>query len=279
MIDKRTVRDIGAAVAAVLSMIVGAFVVLGGTTLMGGASSPPSCSDATRELITPTGRPVLTVTQGANHWIANPLAEPLSLAVYADGTVIGALEVGQAGARLAPMVIGHVPSCVLDWATSQVERLSALPMGEPDITDQGTTEVSYQPPSGVNRKIDVYAFGEGDQYVTEGRANRTRLAAVLAALRQPLSGARTWTPDRLRVVGTAPDPDAATLVWPGPSTLAKVLTARRSTLPCGEVSGADAIAVQQVLGDRYVYSTWTDGTLVTGLDIGALVPGQSGCDG
>ncbi len=281
VITKRSGQGIAAAVAAVLSLLVTAYLIVGGGAAIGGTSSPPGCSDAPGTLVTPTGRPVLTVSQGANHWISNLSAEPLALAVYADGTVIGSLEIGQVDKPLAPMVIAHVPSCVLAWATTQVERLSALEIGEPEITDQGTTEVTYQPTVGAERTIQAYALGEGDAYVGKGRANRVQLTKVLAALRKPLSGAATWTPDRLRLVEWEPDRSAApALVWPGSRPLTKVLTGRRmGSLRCGEVSGAAAAAVRGVLGDRDVYSTWTDGTLVTGLDIGALVPGQAGCDG
>lgn len=279
-LTKRSVQGIGAAIAAVLSMLVTAYLVLGGTEVIGGQPSPPSCTDAPGKLTTPTGRPILTVTQGANNWIANRAAEPLALAVYADGTVIGSLEIGQADKQLAPMVIGHVQTCVLQWATTQIERLATVPMGEPDITDQGTTEITYQPTVGGKRTISAYALIEDDDDVTGGRANRADLKAVISVLRQPLSSGEAWTPDRLRLVQGARDPSGdAVLSWPGSVPLAQVLTERRfTTVPCGEVSGADAAAVRSVLGDRHAYSNWTDGSGVTGLDIGVLVPGQVGCD-
>ena len=92
-------------------------------------------------------------------------------------------------------------------------------------------------------------------------------------------------PRRLSIITTAFIHDGAApvdsagdaLVWPGMTPLKQVLSGKRGSSACGMVTGADASAVLRVLGTRYVYSRWTDAGQVTGLNVGALVPGQDGC--
>lgn len=245
----------------------------------GTPAGPPSCGGTINHLTTPTGAPILTVTAGANSFIANQQVEPLSLAVYADGTALSSLGVGTASEPLPAMTIGYIPPCTLDWAEQELESLRTADLGRPNVTDQGTTEVSYRPESALPVHLSAYALGIDDKYVLTGRSGRARLTTVLAALRGPLAGASSWTPDRLRVVEVpVPVGSAGTAVkWPGPVRLEQVLTDRRFDQRCGVVGGAQAAAVLRELGNRSVYSGWTDAGATTGLDVGALVPGQSGC--
>lgn len=239
---------------------------------------PPTCSELPNKLVAPTGVPIITVTQGANSWVTNWGTEPLAVAVYADGTGLASQGIGQADEPLAPMRLGYLPSCVLGWATSELQQLAGSDMGDPGITDQGTTVVTYRPAAGAAVKISVYALGAGDEYALTGKENRRRVTAVLAALRKPFDNAAIWTPDRLKIVAvTAPVPSSgAALVWPGPR-LDQVLVDKMGNQPCGVVSGSDAAAVLKTLGRRDVYARWTDAGKVVGLNIGALVPGQDPC--
>jgi hypothetical protein len=217
------------------------------------------------------------VTTGANSWIANQQVEPLSLAVYADGTALSSLGVGTATESLPGMTIGYIPTCTLDWAKGEIRQLASVQIGQPDVTDQGTTQVVFR--SGAAEiKLSAYALGI-EEHVRTGKEGRARLITLLAALRAPLAGAATWTPDRLRVV-EVPAPKAsagAALVWPGTVPLEQVLTQVQGRQRCGAVVGATAAAVLAELHDRDVYSRWTDAGRVTGLDIGVLVPGQETC--
>jgi hypothetical protein len=240
---------------------------------------PPTCSETPNKLVPPSGVPIITVTQGANSWITNSATEPLAIALYADGSGLASDDIGQAVEPLASMRLGYVPSCLLDWAKTELQQLAGADMGDPGITDQGTTVVTYRPAAGAAVKISVYALGSGDEYALSGKENRARVAAVLAALRKPFHEAAIWTPNRLKIVAV-PAPVASggpALVWPGAQSLDDVLVDKRGGQRCGVVSGADAAAVLKTLGQRTVYARWTDAGKVVGLNIGALVPGQDPC--
>ena len=242
-----------------------------------GAVPPPTCSETPNKLVSPTGAPIITVSSGANFFIANSAVEPLSIAVYADGTAISSLGVGTSTQPLPAMTIGYVPTCTLDWAKNEIRQLASVEMGQPNITDQGTTQVVYG--SGAAEiKISAYALGNEDQVMT-GKAGRSRLITLLAALRAPLEGAAVWAPDRLKIVEVTAPVQAAgpALVWPGPNRLEQVLGQQQGRQRCGVVSGATAAGVLAALGDRNVYSRWTDAGRATGVNIGGLVPGQVGC--
>ncbi len=242
-------------------------------------AGPPTCGGTIDHLTTPTGAPILTVTAGANLFEANWAAEPLSLAVYADGTAISSLGVGTASRPLPRMTIGYIPPCTLDWAKQEILQLATVELGQPDITDQGFTEVTYAPVRSTSIRLSAYALGVGDKYVKTGSAGRARLNTLLAALRAPLAGAAPWTPTSLRLV-EEPAPVGSygpALVWPGGDSLAAVLKFGPDGSRCGEVDGADAAAVVKTLGDRAVYSRWSDAGTTVGLNIAALVPGQAGC--
>lgn len=240
---------------------------------------PPVCVGTINRLATPTGEPMITVTAGANAFIANHQVEPLSLAVYADGTTISSLGVGAATEPLPGMTIGYIPECTLDWASQEIEQLATLDLGQPNVTDQGTTEVVYTPSSGPAVRVSAYALGFDDDRLMTGKPARARLTTLLAALRAPVAGASAWTPDALQLVEVPPpvESSGAALVWPVSTRLDVLLNQHQGRQRCGVVSGADAAAVRTALGERFVYSRWTDAGRVTGLNIGALVPGQAGC--
>ena len=241
---------------------------------------PPDCVETPNELVTPAGRPLITVSWGANSWIANWAVEPLALAIYADGTVIRSLGAGESTKPLPEMTLGYLPSCRLDWATTEVQQLSTLDMGDSGISDQGTTTLTYQPETGAPVAIAVYALGAGDRYVMSGKANRARFSALLAELRAGLAGDAAWTPTRLRVVSVltpvAGDDDP---VWPAGIPLDRLLVDQRGSSRCGVVTGKAAQQVLAALGSHSVYSRWIVSGKPVGLNIGALVPGQDGCTG
>ncbi|MET3804174.1 hypothetical protein ABIB25_001160 [Nakamurella sp. UYEF19] len=249
------------------------------TTPISTDAGPPTCQETPNKLTTPTREPMITVTQGANSWIANRATEPLALAVYLDGSGLASQGIGEATKPLAEMRLGYVPSCVLVWAKSELQQLAILDMGDPTITDQGTTTVTYQPEGRPPLTISAYALGIGDQYVTSGKENRARLTALIAALSKPFANAAPWTPTRLKIVAVTPTvaSEGAALVWPGKVSLQEVLVRTLGSNRCGEVNGDDAVAVLETLGQRNVYSRWTDAGTVFGLSIGALVPGQPAC--
>ena len=241
--------------------------------------APPPCDNAsTVPTTTPTGRPIITVTQGVNSWIANWSVEPLGLAVYADGTVIVAHGTGEAAKPLPDMTIGVVQQCVVDWSAGEIVKLAKLDMGDAGISDQGTTTLTYRPAMGSGAKISVYALGVGDEHVLSGKENRRHFAAVLDALKVPPANSAAWLPDRVRVVESTlgqASPDA--LKWPGPKRLEATLSDTRGDHRCGVLTGAAAAAVLKTLDGRPVYSQWTDAGKTYGLQVGALVPGQDGC--
>ncbi len=251
-----------------------------GPTTVPPGSPQPECAETPNKLVTPTGVPLISVTSGANSWIANWAAEPLTLAVYADGTALSSLGVGETGKPLPAMTLGYVPSCTIDWASDEIRALAAADMGRPGITDQGVTNLTYRPAVGKPISISAYALGAGDESVLTGKENRARFSALLAALRAPVAGAATWAPTRLRVVSVPiPVAGADSPVWPVRIPLDKLLTQKRGKSRCGVLSGQDAEQVLAALGSHSVYSRWLVAGEPVGLNIGALVPGQDGCTG
>ena len=244
------------------------------------AAGPPFCTDDPgRAPATPTGKPLITVTHGANSWIANPQVEPLAVAVYPDRTTIRSEGIGERAKPMPQMRIGMLPSCRLEWVESEIRTLSTLDMGEAGITDQGTTKVTYTPATGAPVVISVYALGIGDRYVMTGQENRARLTAVIAVLHETLGAEKPWTPDRLKVTaGPLPvTTDDEPLVWPPAQPLEKVLAGKQYSGRCGVVSGADVQPVLSTLGAGPVASLWSNTGTTYALQLGALVPGQVAC--
>lgn len=263
----------GSATGAATGTVTTATTALTPTSPVG----PPTCGGTKDHLTTPTGAPILTVTAGANLFEANWAVEPLSLAVYADGTAISSLGVGTANKPLPGMTIGYIPPCTLEWAERELLQLATVELGQPNITDQGFTEVTYHPVRSTSIQLSAYALGIGDHYVKNG-TGRARLNTLLAALRAPLAGAVPWTPTSLLLIEqSAGRSYGPALAWPGAVSLDEVLKYGPDGSRCGVVEGADAAAVVKTLGDHAVASRWSDDGRVTGLNIGALVPGQSGC--
>lgn len=245
----------------------------------------PGCADHPHPVQatpnTPTGAPLITMTSGANAWIANGLTEPLSLALYPDGTGITADAVGEQSKPLTTMRIGFVPTCTLGWAEQEIVALSEVDMGEPQVTDQGTTTLTYQPAGRADIKISAYALGVGEEYVDgDSKENRVRFRALIAAVASSLTDVKAWTPDRLRVVAVPAPVESAgeALVWPAKTTMSGALPDRWRGARCGVVTGATVSKVIEVLSDNRVHYRWSIGGTITGLSIGPLVPGQQGCE-
>ena len=227
----------------------------------------------------PLGDPIITVTHGANHWIGNRTVEPLALSIYPGGLAIVSRGTGERDQPLPVLASGWLSNCLIDWAQQEIMSMSILDMGEPTITDQGTTTLRYTPTAGDPVTISVYALGVGDHHVSVGKANRARFSAMLTALRHPLDDAPQWSPTRLLVVQTPLATGSAdTLTWPGPLPLEKVLVGKRGTSRCGFIYGATLRAVMNTLGKRPIHSKWADDGKIIGLQVGPLVPGQKACD-
>jgi len=248
------------------------------------ASGPPGCigkgtPPPSRPNPPPLGDPIITVTQGANHWIAYWPVEPLALSVYPGGSAIVSHGIGARDQPLPVLARGWLSNSLMDWAQREILAMSTLDMGEPTITDQGTTTLRYTPAVGDPVTISAYALGLGDDYVSEGEENRARFSAVLMALRHPLADAPQWSPTRLRVVQTPlATRSGDTLTWPGPVPLEKVWVGKRGPSRCGVIYGATLRAVLTTLGKRPISSKWSDNEKIIGLQFGPLMPGQKACD-
>ncbi len=225
---------------------------------------------------TPTGTPMITITQGTNAWIASERTQPYAVAVYQDGTAIRSEDVGSSGDPVATLTIGRIEPCALAADSAEIVALAAADVGEPLVTDQGTTTVTLHQPAG-DVVVAAYALGSGDANVSaEQKAARQRLTAVIAHLGSALTDTGPWTPDRLRLTsyGAPADPTGA-LDWPLDRSIER--TVGNDTPPCAVLTGADAGAVLKTLGARSASSSWTDGHSTLVLALGPLMPGQQGC--
>lgn len=232
---------------------------------------------------TPAGKPMITVTQGTNSWVASDLTQPFAVAVYPDGTAIRTEDQGILSEPLPEMTIGRLDECQLQEAVAEIERLAGVDLGEASVTDQGTTTItlhgSADDQAGDDVVLDVYALGIGDELVQEDqRAARQQLTALIDNLTSGMTQTATWTPDRLRVsvYGTSAELTGSA-TWPLAGTIATALN-QGGRVPCGVFDGADAAAIRAELGSGRAAASWTDGTQTVVLAIGVLVPGQ-GCSG
>ena len=225
---------------------------------------------------TPTSAPIITITQGTNAWIASERTQPYAVAVYQDGTAIRSEDVGSSGDPVATLTIGRLDPCILATDSAEIVALATADLGEPQVTDQGTTIVSLHQPLG-DVVVEAYALGIGDENVSASQqAVRHRLTAVIEHLRTAMVDTSPWTPDRLRLTTYGPpaDPSGA-LDWPLERGIERTLG--KDQPPCAVLSGTDAGTVLDALGARSASSSWTDGGRTLVLAIGPLVPGQQGC--
>jgi hypothetical protein len=234
---------------------------------------------------TPTGPPMLTVTQGSNSWIANSRTEPYAIAVYPDGTAIRAEADGSYAESLPDMTIGRIDPCLLARTVFDLGELAGSDLGDPTITDQGTTSVTLAASAagGSDVLISAYALGIGDEYVEAAQlAARQRLGAAIAALLDGLQSQRPWIPESLRVTSLgAPQGNLAdrppALDWPLATALQSTVGESGTPDACGELTDQDATAVLRVLAGQPAATMWTDGQQKLVLAIGVLVPGQIAC--
>lgn len=235
----------------------------------------PDPTQADVPVPTPTDAPLITVTQGTNAWIASDLTQPYAIAVYPDGTAIRAEDPGTADEPLPELTIGRIDPCRLGAAAAEFAELAAADLGDPQVTDQGTTTVTVHDPAG-DVVIDVYALGIGDEYLAaEQRAARQRLTGVIDDLSGAMTQTATWTPDRVRVSLRGNPTDPTTVAsWPLPGPIDQALDPRGGRAPCGVFGGAEAAAIIAELGSRPAGSSWQDGTQTVVLAVGVLVPGQ-----
>jgi|GEM_PF-4124995 len=225
---------------------------------------------------TPSGAPVITVTQGTNVWIASERTQPYAVAVYPDGTAIRTEDVGSSADPLAILTIGRIDPCALATDTAEIVALAAGDVGEPPMTDQGTTTVTLRQAAG-DVVVAAYALGVGDDSVSvPQKAVRQRLTALIDHLTSAMTDTSEWTPDRLRLTtyGSPADPTGA-LQWPLSRSIERTLG--RDDPLCAVVTGVDATAVLHGLGAGSASSSWTDGRQTLVLAVGPLVPGQQGC--
>ena len=228
---------------------------------------------------------MLTVTQGSNSWIANSRTEPYAIAVYPDGTAIRAEADGSYAEALPEMTVGRIDPCLLNSTVLDLVDLAGNDLGDPTITDQGTTAVALTAAAtgGPDLLIFAYALGVGDEYVQPGQQEvRERLSAAIDTLLGGLRDERTWSPESLRVSSLgAPQGNLAdrppALIWPLNSAFEATVGGTGTPTACGEVTGQDAAAVLQALGGWPAATMWSDGQQNLVLAIGVLIPGQPAC--
>ncbi len=141
-------------VAAALVALTGCATAVAGTGSPGEPSCLPAVAPAapappsdppTEESEAPAGRRVIAVDVGLNMWIASSHTSPLYLTVYEDGTVLRSEDAGAHDEPLPALTIGRIDDCVLDDAVARLVDLAGEDMGDPAISDQGTTRVYVWP--------------------------------------------------------------------------------------------------------------------------------------
>lgn len=240
---------------------------------------------------TPTGAPVVTVDDRVSFWLQNGRTAPLGLAVYADGTVIRAVDDGSPADPLPAMTIGRIEGCAVAAAVDALAGLADDDFGMPGVTDQVVTTVSVTRPGSAPVVLSVYALGIGDEYVdADQAAARAELSALIGDLDDSVNENVRWAPDRLRIsrlasrgagssrTGTGGSEPARP--WPLATPISDALSASSDRrIPCGVLDGADAAAVVTALAGAPALADWDDGTEVATLAIAVLVPGQPACAG
>ncbi len=280
-------------VAAALVALTGCATAVAGTGSPGEPSCLPAVAPAApappsdpppEESEAPAGRRVIAVDVGLNMWIASSHTSPLYLTVYEDGTVIRSEDAGAHDEPLPALTIGRIDDCVLDDAVARLVDLAGEDMGDPGVSDQGTTRVYVWPDGGAEPlTISAYALGLGDEYVEPAQAAaRGRLSATINGLAGAMTEDRRWIPDRLRVTwfrSATPDATLDVLAWPLADRIADYFPREDDAVSCAELSGAEARALRAALGRGDARSRWDDGGRAgpAMLVIGVLMPGQEAC--
>ena len=220
---------------------------------------------------------MLTVTWTTNGWGAPQVSGASTIAVYPNGTVLAVVDSGTSTPSLPRVLRGELGDCRLAALIASADQLTGLDFGEPAITDQGMTSISYRTGEGVESNLSVYALGVGDEYVTDDqRSARMKLHGVLAGLRAAGDGAQQeFQPGRmtLRVVNTDGD-NLRRLAWPG----ALGSLGADGGPECVVIDGDEAAAVRQALGEGPALARWSDGDRSVVLRASILLPGTVGCN-
>jgi hypothetical protein len=158
--------------------------------------------------------------------------------------------------------------------------LADVDLGDPRVTDLGTTTVTVTRPGSSPVILSAYGLGIGDEYVgPDAAAARAALTGAIEKVAADVTGEQPWTPERLRITRyfrtEVPDPAAT---WPLAVPIAELLAPPTDgRLPCVVLDGPDALAVVAALDGGPALSSWHDGNDVAVLAIGPLVPGQPAC--
>lgn len=290
-------RTSGTDRAASIAAIVVCGLLLGGcatgvtgTAAVGSATTDvdptgrPSC-DGAADLSGPgpVGDPVIMVAGETNAWEIGTLwTRPIALAVYDGGDALRPVTPGDTGGTVPAMERGRIDSCRLETALDELADLTEADFGEPGVTDQGTTTVTFRPVGATGpQQIAVYALSIGPDSLgdlaDEQIAQRERLVAALDDLQAGVIGPQPWTPDRVRMIGLdkADAGDQNSYPWPGPDTIERSL--QRTRPDCVVLEGDPARTALATLGAGASTATWDDGVRPTSLTAAVLVPGQPGC--
>lgn len=232
----------------------------------------PSAIDPTEDCTDPGSQP--TSELGS----AEILLSSSGYVLYADGWMVisedegpGAVQAMQvplmvppdpAGNRWQPAYLG---SCQLEAVdTLAAEELVEGDLGQPMVTDAGTTTVTYY---GGEEPVSssAYALGHegGDGVSRSEKQGREVLKALLAALDEATVTGDVLPVETVQVHGDLEDgePDG----WPGPP-LAELL----GDDGCGELTGEEAREVYEYLSER----TYDD---VGWLRVSVVAPGRTAC--
>lgn len=268
------------AVAVVVVVVVVAVVL--GLRGSGSGSASRSCDDGPVPDPLPQpaaqSRPVVTSAAGASYWDPNALGQSLSLAAYADGTVLLADGIGGYPGGEPQLSLGWVGPCVVAAAAERLMSVRDADFGIPAVADAPTALITVDTSATPGHaQLQIYALGHGDLRPGASGAAEAR-DTVTDALRdlQGVTGSTPWTPDRFRaqwsdgftrMVGPEVTP------WPLTTSIVELLGPNG----CTEIPRSTAEILIKAHPEGSVVGQWTDLTKTTVVALSVLMPGEPAC--
>lgn len=270
----------GAVTAVVIAgVLLGALIIGVGRPAAGSTSA--KCVDGPRPdpLLPPAAgtEALVAWAAGASFWDREARAQNLTIAAYADGTVVRASNSGGIWSPFPDATLGWAGPCQVAGAADRLREMARVQLADVAVTDVPTAHILVRPFQGEpEAAISVYAMDRRfDEFTRQSDATRVAIRRVVEGLRDA-PGAEPWYPDRFRLERfhdpyfPVRQPPAR---WPGPRSIAETV----GDDDCTEIGDRmiDADGVDQF---RPPVSWWTDeGGAQSLLGISVLFPGEPAC--
>ncbi len=269
----------GAVTALVVAgVLLGALII--GVVRPAAGSTAAECVDGPRPdpLVPPVAgtEALVAWAAGASFWDPEARAQNLTVAAYADGTVVRASNSGGIWSPFPDVTLGWAGPCQVADAADRLRDMAGARIGEVAVTDVPSASILVRPFQETPEvAVSVYAMDRRfDQYASPPDA-RVAVRRVVEGLRDA-PGAEPWSPDRYRLERfhdayfPVRHPPAT---WPGPRSIAETV----GSGDCTEI-GDRMIGAEGVDQFRPPVSWWTEeGGAQSLLGISVLFPGEPAC--